>query len=122
MEKNEPNKIIKRFFKRYQELKAVQDVDKHDFKGDEKLKNELRDFMHIVGAVSCLNRDNILRLIRMQGSYRFMPEHSFYIAFYDGLYPVQELDPDQRQQIKNDINKRVKIMTPDQINSYFNKK
>ncbi len=81
MNNNEPNKIVAALFKRFLKLKEVKMAVDYDYKSEAILKTELNDITREVGAVEVMSKNNILKLIRMQGSLRFMADHSFYIQF-----------------------------------------
>lgn len=81
MKNNEPNKIVTALFKDYLKLRLVRDADKYDYKGEELLKIELAKITRVVGAIEVMSKANILKLVKMQSSLRFMADHSFYIQF-----------------------------------------
>lgn len=79
----QPNQIVSALFKQFNELDKVKDADKYDWKAQIKLKEELIQITKVVGAVEVMSKLNILRLIKMQCSLRFMQEHKFYRPFAD---------------------------------------
>lgn len=79
----QPNQIVSALFKKFIELDKVKDADKYDWKAQVKLKEELIQITKVVGAVEVMSKLNILRLIKMQCSLRFMEEHKFYRPFAD---------------------------------------
>lgn len=81
MNNNEPNKIVSSLFKQYLELSKVTDADKHDYKAEEILKTKLANITRVRGAIEVMSKNNILKLVKMQSSLRFMAHHSFYIEF-----------------------------------------
>ena len=81
MNNNEPNKIISALFKEYLRLRLVKDADKYDYKAEDILKGKLCDITRVVGAIEVMSKANILKLVKMQSSLRFMAHHSFYIQF-----------------------------------------
>lgn len=81
MDNNEPNKIVSKLYKEFTALRVETDAAKYDWKKEAELKIELSKITRVIGAIEVMNKANILRLIKMQSSLRFMPEHSFYIQF-----------------------------------------
>ena len=83
MTHKEPNQIVSALFKKYKTLDQEKDAAKYDWKAQEKLKEELAKITKVVGAVEVMSKLNILKLIRMQCSLRFLQEHKFYRPFAD---------------------------------------
>lgn len=82
------NKDFKAFLKGYLKTKASYKVD-----GDnsrywtevEKHKLTIREMVYRPGFCQSLSKENLLKLVAIQGSQRFMPEHSFYIYVTKGI-------------------------------------
>lgn len=82
MQKNEPNKIVNRLFKRFLALTADNVKATDDFYTQQTAINkELANITAVVGAIEVMSKRNIIRLCAMQSSWRFMPLHSFLIYF-----------------------------------------
>lgn len=79
MNNNEPNKIVSRLYKQFKKLNEVTDAEKYDYVAKEKLIIELKAITIVVGAVSVMSKNSILKLSAMQSSFRFMQLHSFLI-------------------------------------------
>lgn len=79
MENNEPNKIVKRIYLKYQLLVTKNEPYKTGQR--EQLCKELNDLTNVVGAIEVMSKKSILMLVSLQSSLRFMQHHSFYIQF-----------------------------------------
>jgi len=81
MKSNEPNKIVSTLFKEYLSLKKITDINKQYYHIEDNLKRKLYAITMVVGAIEVMSKSNILKLVKMQSSLRFMADHSFYIQF-----------------------------------------
>lgn len=81
MGNSEPNKIVNKLFNEFLKLRSIKDANLYDYKKEETLKGELANITRVVGAISVMSKNSILKLVKMQSSLRFMSDHSFYIQF-----------------------------------------
>lgn len=85
MDNNEPNKIVASLYKEYKVLKTS-----NDYPAIENLKDNLRKIAVVTGSIAVMSKINILRLIRMQTTFNFLPDHRFYRIFAIALEDIEE--------------------------------
>jgi len=76
MNNNEPNKIVNRIFKEFIVMRSKPNLD---YKRQEELNQQLRDITTVTGAIEVMSKNSILKLLKMESSWRFMALHSFLI-------------------------------------------
>lgn len=90
MTENELNKKANRLFKELSAIKKVTDGEKYDWKEHQRISDELKALILIVGGIEVLSKENIIKLVAMQYQMRFIGDHRFYFQFFkacDDLNP-----------------------------------
>lgn len=90
MNNNEPNKIVTHIFKEFIAMRSKPDLD---YKRQEVLNQQLRDITMVVGAIEVMSKNSLLKLLKMQSSWRFMALHTFLIycaKAADDIFKIQD--------------------------------
>ena len=90
MNNNEPNKIVNRIFKEFIVMRSKPNLD---YKRQEVLNQQLRDITMVVGAIEVMSKNSLLKLLKMQSSWRFMALHTFLIycaKAADDIFKIQD--------------------------------
>lgn len=81
MDNKQPNKIITALYKKFKALRLNDDLYNKDaneyYKIQSALKNDLLNIARVPGAIEVMSKNNILKLVAMQSSWRFMEFHTF---------------------------------------------
>lgn len=79
MNNNEPNKIVSSLFKEFLKMRAKTEMNDFDYKRQLEINAELAKITTVTGAIEVMSKNSLLKLLKMQSSWRFMALHTFLI-------------------------------------------